>query len=133
MESELEKHLRMTDEYYRLGRELFSKGDYYDAAEKVWASVKAVTIALTLKYLERIAPPKGVYWRDFIAQAFITAGLSKDEAEERAAYFIDVRDRLHGACFYGMIYEEMEHKPLIDRAKDYLNRVKELVQFNVEL
>jgi len=35
MEGEVKRYLRVTDEYYRLGVELFSSGDYYDAAEKI--------------------------------------------------------------------------------------------------
>jgi len=90
--------------------------------------VKTATMALTLKFLGRSTPPEGVYWRDFIAQAFVKAGLPKDEAEKKASYYIDVRDRLHGACFYGMIYEEIEHKPLIEKAKEYISSLKELIK-----
>jgi len=127
MDSEVERHLKIADEYYRLGLELFSRHDYHDAAEKIWASVRAATMALTEKFLSRTTPPKGVYWREFVTEAFLKAGLSKREADEMAAYYIDVRDRLHGACFYGMIYEETEHRPLIERAKEYIDEIKRLV------
>ena len=127
MESEIEEYLRMAEEYYRRGMALLSREDYHDAAEKLWASIKTATIALTQKYLGRAAPSKGVYWRDFVASAFVKAGLSKDEAEEEAEYFVDARGRLHGECFYGMFYEEREHKPLMERAKDYLSQVKKLI------
>ena len=113
---------------YEDALKLLETQDYYDAAEKIWASVKTATMALTLKFLGRSNPPEGVYWRDFIAQAFVKAGLPKDEAEKKASYYIDVRDRLHGACFYGMIYEEIEHKPLIEKAKEYISSLKELIK-----
>jgi len=130
MKSEVEEYISIADEYYRLGMKLFSKEDYYDAAEKIWASVKYATMALTEKFLGRSTPPKGVYWRDFVTEAFIKAGLPRKDAEERAAYFIEVRRGLHGECFYGLIYEEIEHKPLIERAKEYLSEIKKLVGFS---
>ncbi|RLF09305.1 MAG: hypothetical protein DRJ69_04900 [Thermoprotei archaeon] len=128
----MEECLRTAEEYCRKGLELLSNGDYHDAAEKIWASVKTATMALTRRYLGRVAPPKGVYWRDFVASAFIKAGLPRERAEEEAGYFIDVRDRLHGGCFYGVFYEEREHRPLMERARDYLSLVKKLVKTGVE-
>ena len=130
MES-VDKYLSMADEYYRLGMELFSRRDYYDAAEKIWASVKVATMALTERFLGRTTPPEGVYWREFVTDAFIRAGLSKEEAKEMAAYYIEARSRLHGECFYGLIYEEMEHKPLIERAKEYISEVRRLLKGRV--
>jgi len=127
MKSEVEKYLEMADEYYRLGMKLFAEHDYYDAAEKIWASVKTATMALTEKFLGRTNPPKGVYWREFVTEAFIKAGLPKDAAEEKASYFIDVRSRLRGECFYGLIYEEIEHRPLIEKAKEYISDVRKLL------
>jgi len=121
----------MADEYYRLGMELFSRRDYYDAAEKIWASIRAATMALTERFLGRTTPPEGVYWREFVTDAFIRAGLSKEEAKEMAAYYIEARSRLHGECFYGLIYEEMEHKPLIERAKEYISEVRRLLKGRV--
>jgi hypothetical protein len=41
---------------------------------------------------------------------------------------MDVRRSLHGDCFYGLYYEESEHKPLIERAPQYVNLVAELVK-----
>jgi hypothetical protein len=26
---------------------------------------------------------------------------------------------LHGGCFYGLLYEELEHRPLTEKAKHY--------------
>lgn len=46
---------------------------------------------------------------------------------EIKGYFMDVRRALHGECFYGMIYEEVEHKPLMEKAKGYLSDVKRLI------
>ncbi|KPV64048.1 MAG: hypothetical protein AOA65_1078 [Candidatus Bathyarchaeota archaeon BA1] len=102
----IEEYLRMADEYYRKGMELFSKRNYPDAAEKIWASIKTATMALTEKYLGRISPPEGEYWGDFVTIGFIKAGVTREEAEKRAEYFIDARGKLHGECFYGLFYEE---------------------------
>jgi hypothetical protein len=33
--------------------------------------------------------------------ALIKAGLDEEVASGWASYYIDVRDRLHGGCFYG--------------------------------
>ena len=126
MES-VDKYLSMADEYYRLGMELFSRRDYYDAAEKIWASIRAATMALTERFLGRTTPPEGVYWREFVTDAFIRAGLSKEEAKEMAAYYIEARSRLHGECFYGLIYEEIEHRPLIEKVKEYISTVRRLL------
>ena len=130
MES-VDKYLSMADEYYRLGMELFSRRDYYNAAEKIWASVRAATMALTERFLGRTTPPEGVYWREFVTDAFIRAGLSKEEAKEMAAYYIEARSRLHGECFYGLIYEEMEHKPVIEKAREYIGEIKRLLKGGV--
>ena len=110
--------------YLSQAYELLARGDPYDAAEKVWAAVKAATEALTRATLGAPAPPKGLGWRHFVKEAFVKAGLSEKEAEELAAYYIDARDRLHGACFYGLLYEEAEHKPLVEKAKWYLDSVE---------
>ncbi|MCC6058029.1 MAG: hypothetical protein LM568_03825 [Desulfurococcaceae archaeon] len=56
------------------------------------------------------------------------AGLSEEEVSKLASYFIDVRDRLHGGCFYGLTYEEEERKPLIERAGEYLSVVEKFVK-----
>lgn len=128
MEEEIEQYLRMADEYQSKGMKLFSKNDYPDSAEKIWASIKTGTMALTQKYLGRTSPREGEYWRDFIAQAFIKAGVNKEEAEKKAEYFVDARGKLHGECFYGLFYEEREHKPLIEGSKDYLNDIKKLLK-----
>lgn len=115
----------MAEEYYRRGIRLASKEDYHGAAEKIWASIKTATIALTQKYLRKVAPPKGIYWRDFVALAFAKAGLSKKKAEKEANYFIDARSKLHGECFYRMFYEEKEHKQLMKKAKRLYKPSKE--------
>lgn len=128
MQKEMEESLRMVDEYYRKGMELFSKKDYPDAAEKIWASIRTAIHALTQKYLGRVEPPEGEYWRDFVTLGFIRAGVSKEEAEKKAEYFIDARGKLHGECFYGLIYEERRHKPLIRASKDYLSDIKKLLK-----
>ncbi len=59
-------------------------------------------------------------------EAFVKAGLSEEEAEEVAAYYIEVRKSLHGDCFYGRHYEEPEHKPLMDRAWEYVKLIEKL-------
>lgn len=107
---------------------LLNSGDPYDAAEKVWAAVRDATIALTTKYLGEAAPPKGVSWRRFVKNALVKAGLSEGEADRWAAYFVEVRSKLHGDCFYGLNYEEDEHKPLMDKAREYVDLVKRLIR-----
>jgi len=54
--------------------------------------------------------------------------LNEDEASSWASYYIDVRDRLHGGCFYGLTYEETEHRPLIEKAKDYIDLIEKLLK-----
>jgi len=39
-----------------------------------------------------------------------------------------VRDRLHGGCFYGLTYEEEEHRPLMDRAREYVELIEKLLR-----
>ncbi len=69
---------------------------------------------------KRSAPPRGATWRTFVKNALVKAGLNEDEASSWASYYINVRDRLHGGCFYRLTYEETEHRPLIEKAKDYI-------------
>lgn len=38
-----------------------------------------------------------------------------------------MRSRLHGDVFYGRWYEEKEHRPLMERARDYLKLVESLL------
>ena len=114
--------------YLERAYELLARGDPYDAAEKVWAAVKAATEALTVKVLAKRAPPEDWTWKRFVKEAFVKAGLSEREAEELAAYYIEVRKSLQGDCFYGRHYEEPEHKPLMDRAKQYIELVNRLLE-----
>jgi hypothetical protein len=39
-----------------------------------------------------------------------------------------MRDRLHGGCFYGLTYEEEEHRPLMDRAREYVELIGRLLK-----
>jgi len=55
------------------------------------------------------------------SRAFVKAGLKEKEAEELTAYYIDGSDRLHGVYFYDLLYEEEEHKPLMEKAKWYVD------------
>jgi len=82
---------------------------------------------LTAEIMGTVAPPRGVTWREFIRETLVKAGLTGEEADKWASYYIDVRDRLHGACFYGLIYEEAEHKPLMLKAEEYVNLVKRIL------
>ena len=109
-------HLKIARRYLEEAHKLLERGDPYDAAEKAWAAVRHATIALTTAFLNEAAPPRGVPWRTFVKNALIKAGLNEDEASSWASYYIDVRDRLHGGCFYGLTYEEAEHRPLIEKA-----------------
>jgi hypothetical protein len=121
-------HLSMAKQYLNEAFKLLERGDPYDAAEKIWAAVKHATTALTMEVLGEAAPPKGVSWRSFVKGAFVKAGLSEEEASKWAAYFIDVRSKLHGDCFYGLTYEEEEHRPLMDRAREYIDLVEEILE-----
>ena len=121
------KHVEDAKAYLEESRRLLERGDPYDAAEKAWAAVWRSTIALTEKYAGYSEPPKGYTWRAFVKEAFVKAGLSEEEAEELAAYYIEVRSKLHGDCFYGRHYEEPEHRPLIERAREYVDLVERLI------
>jgi HEPN domain-containing protein len=120
----LERARRFLEE----ARKLLERGDPYDAAERAWAAVRHATAALTTAFLKEAAPPAGVSWRTFVKSALIKAGLGEDEASKWASYYIDVRDRLHGGCFYGLTYEEAEHKPLMDRAGEYVDLIERLLK-----
>jgi len=122
------EHVKAARWYLERAYELPARGDPYDAAEKVWAAVKSATETLTSRVLAAPVPPKGSGWRIFVKEAFLKAGLSEEEAEKLAAYYIDVRDRLHGACFYGLLYEESEHKPLMERARWYIDLVERVLE-----
>jgi HEPN domain-containing protein len=121
-------YLAMARRYLDDAYKLLERGDPFDAAEKVWAAVKHATTALTIAVLKEAVPPKGVSWRSFVKEAFMKAGLSEDEASKWASYFIDVRDRLHGGCFYGLTYEEEEHRPLMERAREYIDLVDRILK-----
>lgn len=65
--------------------------------------------------------------RAFVKEAFTKAGLS-EEVPKWASYYMDVRSKLHGDCFYGLTYEEEEHKPLMERAREYVELVEKLLR-----
>ena len=125
--SEVTKSIEIAEYYLLEARRLMERGDVHDAAEKVWAAVRSATQALTTKLAGTVAPPKGTTWREFVKETLVKAGLTGGEANKWASYYIDVRDRLHGACFYGLIYEEAEHKPLMLKAEEYVNLVKRIL------
>jgi uncharacterized protein (UPF0332 family) len=125
--SSVEEYLKISRHYLDEAFKLLERGDPFDAAEKVWAAVKHATTALAMRILGEVAPSKGVSWRSFVKEAFVKAGLSEEEASKWASYYIDVRDRLHGGCFYGLMYEEKEHRPLMEKAREYVNLVEELL------
>jgi len=107
-------HLAIAKVYLNEAFKLLERGDPFNAAEKVWTAVKHATTALTMSVLGESVPPKGISWRSFVKEAFMKVGLNEEEASKWASYFIDVRKGLHGDCFYGLTYEEEEHKPLIE-------------------
>jgi HEPN domain-containing protein len=125
--SSYEEHLDVARHHLTEAYKLLERGNPFDAAEKVWAAVRHATMALTLKVLGEATPPKGLSWRSFVKEAFIKAGLSESEASRWASYYIDVRDKLHGDCFYGLTYEEEEHKPLMEGAREYIDLIEKLV------
>ena len=116
------KHIETARVYLEKARELLEREDPYDAAEKAWAAIWHATIALAEKYMGSSEPPKGWTWR-----VFVKAGLSKSEAKELAAYYIEVRSKLHGDRFYSRHYEEPEHKPFIERAWEYVSLVERIL------
>jgi HEPN domain-containing protein len=126
--SAYEEHLEIAKHYLEEAYRLLERGDPYDAAEKVWAAVKHSTTALIMRVFKAAAPPRGVSWRLFVKEALVKLGLSEEEASIWAAYYVDVRDRLHGGCFYGLVYEEEEHRPLIERAREYIGVVEKLLR-----
>jgi HEPN domain-containing protein len=127
-----EEHLGIARHHLMEAYKLLERDNPFDAAEKVWAAVRHATMALTLKVLGEATPPKGVSWRSFVKEAFIKAGLSESEASSLASYYIDVRSRLHGSCFYGLTYEEEEHRPLMEKARDYIELVERIVKGTVK-
>ena len=112
--------------FHEEGIKLFEQRNYADACEKIWVSIKFATQALAKKYLGRVEPVEES-WRNFVYKAFRKAGLAEEKAKEQANYFIKVRAKLHGECFYGTFYEEAEHKPLIEKSVKYLELVKKLL------
>jgi HEPN domain-containing protein len=126
--SSVADHLNMAKQYLSEAFKPLERGDPFDAAEKVWATVKHATTALTMSVLGEAVPPKGVSWRSFVKEAFVKAGLSGEEASKWASYFIDVRSKLHGDCFYGLTYEEEEHRPLMKRAEEYIDFVNKILK-----
>ncbi|MEM1632572.1 MAG: PaREP1 family protein, partial [Thermofilum sp.] len=93
------KRLEIAWGCYGKAMELLSGGDPYDAAEKVWEAVLHATLALAEKYTGSTGPPEGVTWREFVKRVLVEVGLDEGEAGEWAAFFIDVRSRLHGEVF----------------------------------
>jgi HEPN domain-containing protein len=126
-EADVGKLISMARFYLAEAFKHLERGDPYDAAEKVWASVKHATRALTLRFLGEDTPSPGETWRSFVTRAFMRAGLSFEDASRWAAYFVDVRGRLHGEVFYGLMYEEGEHRPLMEKAREYLELVEKLI------
>ncbi|MEM3943554.1 MAG: hypothetical protein QXO02_05680 [Thermofilaceae archaeon] len=49
------------------------------------------------------------------------------ESGRGAAFYIDVGRGLHRDVFYGRWYEEKEHRPLMEKARDYLELVESLL------
>jgi len=126
--SAYEEHLEIAKHYLQEAYRLLERGDPYDAAEEVWAAVKHSTMALIMRVFKATAPPRGVSWRLFVKEALVKLGLSEEEASMWATYYVDVRDRLHGGCFHGLVYEEEEHRPLIERAREYIGIVEKLLR-----
>jgi hypothetical protein len=62
------------------------------------------------------------------SNTLLKAGLIEEGASKWASYYVDVRDRLHGGCFYGLVYEEEEHKPLMEKAREYVDLVDKILR-----
>jgi len=124
----VDEHVEAAEGYLGRALRLLEEGDPYDAAEKLWASVRRATVALAELTLGRAAPEKGESWREFVARALRVAGLGEREAAELAAVFVDVRDRLHGGVFHGGAYEEGEHGPIFERGVRYVRTLVELIR-----
>jgi uncharacterized protein (UPF0332 family) len=121
-------HLAMAKQYLGEAFKFLEREDPFDACEKIWAAVKHATTVLAMRVLKEAEPPRGVSWRSFVKETFLKAGLSEEEASKWASYFIDVRSRLHGGCFYGLMYEEEEHKPLMEKAREYIDLVDKILK-----
>jgi len=52
-------HLAMARRYLDEAYKLLERGDHFDATEKIWATVKHATTALTIAILKEATPPKG--------------------------------------------------------------------------
>jgi plasmid stabilization system protein ParE len=123
-----ERLTRAARRYVRRAAELLKAGDLPDAAERAWAAVRSATTALALRTRGTPSKPEGMAWREFVKDVLVRAGLGEGEASRWAAYSIDARDRLHGACFYGLQCKEPEHRPLIERAGEYVSLVERLLR-----
>lgn len=121
-----EELLERAHEYYSQCESLIRSGDYYDACEKAWAAAYFAIRALGLRYLGRETPPKGRTWREFVEEALQSAGVK--DVKNWAELFTKLRGKLHGECFYGTIYEEPEHLPLIKRTSELLELVERLLK-----
>jgi len=121
------KYVDMSEKLYAKAMEELKEGKYINACEDVWGSVKAITSAILLKETGSVDRPKDVTWRDYLRDVFIKAGLDPGKAEELANFFKEVQAELHGRCFYGWEWDEVEHRPLIERAKYYVELLKELI------
>jgi len=121
-------HLAMAKQYPSEAFKFLEREDPFDACEKIWAAVKHATTALAMRILGEVVPPRGVSWRSFVKETFLKAGLSEEEASKWASYFIDVRSRIHGDCFYGLMYEEEEHRSLMEKAREYIDFVDKILK-----
>lgn len=121
------EELKIAKSLLPVGFMLLEKGFPFDAAKKIWDAVRLATRALTLTYLGRNEPAKGRTWRDFVKTALLEAGLNEAEASSWADYFITARASLLGECFLAHIYEEEEHKSIMQKAKEYVVLIEKLV------
>ncbi|HID18008.1 TPA: hypothetical protein EYP27_00520 [Candidatus Bathyarchaeota archaeon] len=114
--------------YYEEGLALF-RIHPWNACEKVWGGIWNSTRALLKRMGLAEEPPKGITWRSYLEEVFMKYGLGKDEARDMAGIFIDARKKLHGACFYGGLYEEGEDDVMARTiCKKYILKICELLK-----
>ena len=127
LKERIRRYKELAKEHYREGIELLKKHPH-KACESVWRAVDRLTRAVCLKYLGRESPTNGETWREFIKSCLVKAGLPNKDANDLAKTFLAIRGELHGRCLYGGIYDEKEHKDIIENlTRKYIEKLMKLL------
>ncbi|OYT39526.1 MAG: hypothetical protein B6U89_03995 [Desulfurococcales archaeon ex4484_58] len=112
--------LDYADKLLNEGLEFLKKNIWWNSAEKIWGAVKIVTDELSkmVKGKPLSAKPRNITARKYVEELLLNIGFTEEEAKEYSSIYIDVRDRLHGAVFYGRVYVD-EMNEIVDRAVKY--------------